>query len=107
MGINMKEPSKKEKKVDMVSSFIMEKYNNQKINKIIFNKYLIQKEYFLWRSNRKGFFLYFSGIYYYTSGARFEGEWKHGKMNGFGKMYNPQGIMKQSGKWKNGFMIWS
>jgi len=28
-------------------------------------------------------------------------------MHGSGKMFNPQGIMKQSGTWKNGFMKWN
>jgi hypothetical protein len=42
------------------------------------------------------------GVYVWTNGSRYEGEWKNGLQNGVGKLYASDGSLKQSGLWVNG-----
>lgn len=42
------------------------------------------------------------GSYTWPDGEKYVGEWKDGKRNGPGIMYNPSGIVKESGTWSDG-----
>jgi len=41
------------------------------------------------------------GIKYYLEGGRYEGEWSHGKRDGFGIEYVSDGTKRYEGTWKN------
>ena len=44
------------------------------------------------------------GIFTWTDGRKYEGQWKFGKQHGEGNQYFPDGSMK-SGIWENGVNI--
>ncbi len=43
------------------------------------------------------------GIKYYLDGSRYEGEWKHGKKDGFGTDYREDGIKSYEGFWEDDY----
>lgn len=45
------------------------------------------------------------GIFTNENGAKYEGNWAHGKMNGSGKQYNKEGVLSKEGTWKDGVYV--
>jgi hypothetical protein len=44
---------------------------------------------------------YGQGLCRFADGSVYEGEWKHGKAHGQGRLTNAQGIVVHDGKWVN------
>ena len=46
-----------------------------------------------------------TGIYYWNTGEKYEGQWKNDKRNGQGTLYDKDGNVKLEGEWNNDELV--